>query len=169
MTKLMKIKIPSYKFNSNLDISKISSEIDEVIKSNFYGQKIVVRGLQSEKHTLSRDDLINKILDFGSDRYSLNNNNARLVNDKPIDIFGYGCRVEGEPITLSVLEGFHKYRPMCLEKPQRKVDIWLIYDADKLVNVEYHHNYYDVKAKDGYLFKDSKNKKYALIGVIIIE
>ena len=165
----MKIKIPSYKFNSNLDISKISSEIDGVIKSNFYGQKIVVRGLQSTKHALSKSDLIDKILDFGSDRYSLSNSNARLVNDKPIDIFGYGCEVDDSPITLSVLEGFHKYKPMCLEKPQRKVDIWLIYDADKLKNVEYHHKQYDVQAKDGYLFRDSKNQKDALIGVIIIE
>jgi len=169
MTELLKMKCPSYKFDSKLDINKISSEIDNVIRLSFYGKKIIVRGVQSAKHDLPKEKLLNKILSFGSDRYLSKSKNAVLVNDRPIDIFGYGCKVSDKPITLSVLEGFHKYKPMCLEKPQSKVDIWLVYDANRLINVEYQHSYYNVKAKDGYVFKDQKNKKDALTGVIVIE
>jgi len=45
----------------------------------------------------------------------------------------------------------------------------MIYDADQLENVEYNHGYYNVKARDGYVFKNPDNKKDTLLGVLVIE
>jgi len=68
-----------------------------------------------------------------------------------------------------VLEGFHKWKPKALEKPQRRVDIWMIYDADQLKNIEYTHRHYGVKVKDGFMFNEPSSKKDALLGLIVIE
>jgi hypothetical protein len=57
---------------------------------------------------------------------------------------------------------------MSLERPQLRVDIWMIYDANQLENVEYNHSYYNVKARDGYLFKNPNSKPDALLGVFVI-
>jgi hypothetical protein len=136
---------------------------------NFKGMDVIIRGVQSEKHELPKEDLIKVILEKGTDRYAVSSDNEIKVNDKPIDLFGYACRIEGDNICLPVLEGFHKWKPMSLESPQRKADIWLVYDANKLENVEYNHSYYNVKAKDGYSFKDQNNKLDALLAVIVID
>lgn len=165
-TKLIHISCPDYQFD-NLDLNVVSQTIDCALISNFANQKVVIRGIQSEKHELPKEKLINQILETGSDRYGLENKNEVKVSDQPIDLFGFAC-IAKSPMTLSVLEGFHKWKPMCLERPQRKVDIWMIYDASKLDNVEYHHSYYDVKAKDGYTFKDPLSKQQSLLGVLVI-
>ena len=166
-TKILHIPCPDYQFK-NLDIVKVSKCIDDILISNFANQKVVIRGVQSKKHNLPKEKFVEQILENGSDRYDLENENEVKVSDKPIDLFGYGC-VAKSPMTLSVLEGFHKWKPMSLERPQQKVDIWMIYDASQLDNVEYDHSYYHVKAKDGYTFKDTKNKQKSLLGLLLID
>jgi hypothetical protein len=161
------ITCPDYQFES-LDLEKVSKCIDNAIISKFANQSVVIRGIQSEKHEFPKEQLIRQIIDTGSDRYAQENKNEIKVNDRPIDLFGYAC-IAKSPITLSVLEGFHKWKPMCLERPKRKVDIWMLYDANQLENVEYNHSYYNVKARDGYLFKNPDNKSGALLGIIVID
>lgn len=72
-------------------------------------------------------------------------------------------------MSLSILEGFHKWKPRCLEKPQTRADIWMIYDTTKLENIEYNHSYYNVKASDGYVFKDKSNAVDSLLGILVID
>jgi hypothetical protein len=160
------ISCPDYQFDS-LDLNKISQCIDRSIINKFADQKIVIRGIQSEKHDIPKDKLVQLILDTGTDRHGAKSDHAIKVNDRPIDLFGFGCKAHG-PLTLSVLEGFHKWKPMSLERPQLRVDIWMIYDANQLENVEYNHSYYNVKARDGYLFKNPNSKPDALLGVFVI-
>ena len=117
---------------------------------------------------MPKDELVKKIIAFGSDRFEAKNDNAISVNDKYIDLFGLACKVEG-PISISILNGFHVWRPMSLETPQRKVDIWTVYDAGQLENVKYFHSHYTVKAKDGYIFKNPERKTDALLGVLVID
>lgn len=169
MVKIFKIKCPDYNPSNISTIKKTVKTIDEVIIDNFNGKDVVIRAVQSAKHDISKDELIQKIVDTGSDRYGSDSKNAKSVNDKPIDLFGYACKVDKPPFTLSILEGFHRWKPMSLEVPQRKADIWMIYDANQLINVEYNHSYYHVKAHDGYLFKDTDNKNESLLGLIVIE
>jgi len=162
------IACQDYRFSNNLNLNKVASNIDSVLLENFRGQNIVLRGIQSEKHNLPKDELIQLIVETGSDRYDLDNSNEVKVSDKDIDLFGLACKVIA-PITLPILEGFHKYKPKSLERPQYRVDIWMIYDASKLENVEYSHSYYDAKARDGYVFKNPQKKTEALLGLIVIK
>jgi len=82
------IACPDYRFGNNLDLSKVASEIDNALIDNFGGQNIVLRGIQSEKHDLSKDELIKLIVETGSDRYDFDNSNKVKVSDTHIDLFG---------------------------------------------------------------------------------
>ena len=140
-TKLIHLNCPDYQFD-NLDLGKVGNCIDSALDEAFAGKQIVLRGIQSEKHNLPKDKLVKKIISFGSDRFEKENIHSRDVNDKYIDLFGLACKVEG-PISISILNGFHIWKPMSLERPQRKVDIWLVYDQHLLTNVEYFHSHYN--------------------------
>ena len=60
-TKLIHISCPDYQFN-RLDINKVSKCIDDALIRNFANQKIVIRGIQSKKHSLAKEKLIYLIL-----------------------------------------------------------------------------------------------------------
>lgn len=169
MSKLVEIAVPQYKFNNDLNLESVSKAIDYHLLANFKGKKVVIRGIQSAKHTLPNNKLIQQIIDTGVDRYVEGSKNEVKVTDKPVDLFGYACTLEKRPVVLPILEGFHKWKPKSLERPQSRVDIWMIYDVSQLQNVEYTHKLYNVKAKDGYIFLDSGQKETALLGVIVIK
>lgn len=167
MTKVIHISCPEYNFE-DLNLEKVANCIDKALNDNFSNQDVVLRAIQSEKHDLSKSELIEKILDLGSDRFNVNDRNEVKVNDRPIDFYGMRCKIEGS-ITLPNLEGFHKWKPKCLERPQRRADIWMIYDPKQLENVEYMHAMYHVPCRDGYLFKDIDKKPDALLGLLVID
>ncbi|MEI6850690.1 MAG: hypothetical protein WCK26_01855 [Candidatus Saccharibacteria bacterium] len=166
-TKIIRISCSDYKFD-NLNLEKVSKFIDDVLVDNFSGKDVVLRAIQSEKHDLPKDKIIELIINTGSDRYESKSTNEVKVNNIHIDLFGMACKIK-DSISIKILEGFHKWKPKCLERPQLKLDIWMIYDANSLNNIEYLHSYYHVKARDGYTFKDPKHKVDALIGVLIID
>lgn len=169
MTQLLKITCPDYKFGKALSLEKVSQCIDDALIKYFKDKDVVIRGIQSEKHNMPKEKLIEQILRDGFDRNAPSHKNEVAVSDKHIDLFGYRCVIKQPPVVLPTLEGFHKWKPKSLERPQRKVDIWMIYDAKQLDNVEYNHSHYGVKAKDGYVFKDPKRKQDTLLGIIVIE
>lgn len=157
--------IPSYNFYSAPDLGVIAAAIDQQIEQAFSGQPVVIRGIQAQKHALSRPDLITLIRTTGTDHYQLLANSD--VGGQTIDLFGRSCNATA-PITLPILEGFHRWKPKSLERPQFPVDIWMIYDATQLQNVEYVHDHYNVPAHDGYVFIDSAAKPDALLGLLVI-
>lgn len=167
-TKCIYITCPPYKFDGNIDLEVVSKIIDNCLIDNFSNNNIALRGIQSEKHNINKQAIIDHILRTGSDKYDPGSKNEIKVSDKHIDFFGYACKITSSPITLNTLEGFHKWKPKSLEKPQLKVDIWMIYDSNQLNNIEYNHSYYNVKANDGFTFKKPGNKLACLIGLIII-
>jgi len=167
MTQIIEFKCPDYQFD-NLDVDAVSKCIDAQLIENFANMDIVLRGIQSDKHKLRKPELVKYILDTGTDYYQTDSDNAVKVSDKKIDMFGLGCKAI-IPITLPTLQGFHILKPKCLEKPQQKIDIWMVYDASQLENVEYMHSYHHVMARDGYVFKKPDDKQSALIGLLIIE
>lgn len=169
MTKVIKISCPEYTFNKALDLTAISRVIDKEIVNNFVGLNVIIRGIQSEKHNTGKNELIDIILHNGYDRTVKDHQGEVAVSSKAIDLFGYACKIEQPPIVLPILEGFHKWKPKSLEKPQRRVDIWMIYDAEKLTSVEYTHEHYGVTANDAYLFKNPLKKPEALLGLIVID
>lgn len=165
--KTIHISCSEYQFE-NLDLDNVSKCIDNALIENFADKNIVLRGIQSKQHSLPKDQLINQILKTGSDRNDSDSINEVKVNDRHIDTFGLACVVKS-PITLPILEGFHKFKPKSLERPQLQLDIWMIYDAKKLTNVEYFHGHYKVMASDGYVFKDPANKPDSLLGILVID
>lgn len=167
ITKTIFIDCPDYQFN-NLDLAKVGSRIDDALLDNFANKKCVLRGIQSKKHQLDKNILIENILKNGSDRYQESSDQQVDVCGENIDLFGMACKMDKKPISLPILEGFHKYKPKSLERPQTKVDIWMVYDANQLTNVEYLHSKYKVLAKDGYIFKNPTDKQTALLGIIVI-
>ena len=165
--KLIYVDCPEYNFGTELDYDLVSAKIDNVIDYNFHDQNVIIRGIQSDKHDLTKDELIKYIIKTGTDKYAQSSEISADVNDKPIDLFGYNCIID-HPIVMQFLEGFHKFKPKCLEAPQYKIDIWMFYDASQLECVEYTHKIYNVKVSDGYIFKDPNNKHNALLGIIVI-
>ena len=107
-TKIEHILCPYYQFE-NLDIDKVSKCIDETLINKFNGQNVVLRGIQLEKHDLPKEQFIQHIVGTGTDRYSIESKNEVNVADRYIDLFGFAC-VAKSPMTLSVLEGFHKWQ-----------------------------------------------------------
>jgi len=168
-TKCIHLTCSTYKFDKNIDLKNISQIIDNGLIDNFYDKEVVLRGIQSEKHNIPKQEIIDHILETGSDKYETNSSQGVNVSDKQIDLFGYSCKINESSITLNTLEGFHKWKPKSLERPQLKVDIWMIYDANQLNNIEYIHSHYNVKASDGYTFKNPNDKQAALIGIIVID
>ena len=167
-SKLLHIQCPEYKFDENLNLKKAGQCIDAALIDSFVNKNVVLRGIQSGKHEIPKDKIIEQILKTGSDRFESENSNEVKVSDIDIDLFGLACKIAGS-ISLPILDGFHKWKPKCLERPQRRLDIWMIYDANQLENVEYFHNHYKVMAHDGYVFKDPKHKTKALLGVLVID
>lgn len=168
MAKYIEVRCPEYVFTGSLSLEAVSNCIDVALRDKFENRKVVLRGIQSDRHSLPKQKLIKHILDTGTDRYDFENINEVKVSEKPLDLFGLACVVEKKAICLPILEGFHKWKPKSLERPQCRVDIWMVYDATKLINVEYTHTLYGVKAKDGYLFVNPKNKQDTLLGVIVV-
>ena len=166
--KILRMKCPTYQFNNELDLEKVAKDIDNILINNFRNQSVVLRGIQSEKHDLPKEQLIQQIISTGSDHHDSDNSNDVKVSDKQIDLFGLTCKISGS-ITLPILEGFHKWKPKSLEQPQRRVDIWMIYDITQLENIEYTHGFYGVKTRDGYVFKYPENQKNALLGILVID
>ena len=147
MSKEYTISIPIYTFNDKLVLEKVGKYIDGALLANFKGKDLIIRGIQSEKHKLPKNELINQIIATGTDRYSQNSKNEVRVSDKHIDLFGYARKIDVAPIVLPILEGFHKWKPKSLERPRCRVDLWMVYDVNLLENVEYTHMKYKVKSK----------------------
>jgi len=167
MSRLINFNCPEYICDDKLDLEKISSCIDKVLVDNFADQNVILRGIQSGKHNIPRNELIQKIIDTGTDIYKTDNNTACNMSDRQIDMFGMACKIT-PPITLKVLEGFHKFKPKSLEHPQYPIDIWMVYDPEQLENIEYIHNRYHVKVSDGYIFKNQDDKTSALLAVFVM-
>lgn len=168
MTKQLNLECPSYVFGDSLKLETVGDCIDKALLADFAGKSVVIRGIQSGKHDLDKEGLVASILESGTDRNDRESINEVKVSDEEIGLFGLACRIQETPFVLPILEGFHRWKPKSLERPQLKVDIWMIYDATMLENVEYTHSKYNVKAKDGYRFKDSANKGQALLGLAVI-
>jgi len=134
------------------DISKhIGLEIDNL----FEKQNLLIRGIQSGKHDLSKDDLVQEIV----------NNGREYENTTEPDTI-FAAPYERAVTVQHILEGFHKYKPKSEERPQHPVDIWMIFDSRAYENVEYLHPRHNVLARDKW--KRVNPTKTGLLGAIVI-
>lgn len=161
---IIELKIPEYKFGDNdnsyafdvddrEDVGLISQKIEQAIIQNFSDKDVLVRGIQSGLHDGSRDELINYILQNGCDYkcQGLNSFHATQLTKGTVD---------------EILEAFHVYKPKCRDRPQKIVDIWMVFDKNAFENIEYLHPRHKVTANDKWQQKDNLNN--GLIGILVI-
>ncbi len=167
----IQISLPGYLNQENklAHIGEVAKFIDKTLVENFSNKRIVLRGVQSAKSSYSKTELIKNIVENGTDYTEVASKYEVKVIEKQVDIYGLLCKVApGIAISLPILEGFHKWAPKALERPQYPADIWMIYNAVQLTNVAYKHPRYKVTTKDGWKFKDPEHKDAALLGIIEI-
>ena len=160
------IHIPEYNFDKKTNpysfhlasprkLDGIAQKIELAINSDKSDNIFLVRGIQSKHYALSRDELIKTI--------RRNNTDGSISDNGSFEI--YAAPFEAG-ITKKILEGFHKYKPKCLERPQYPVDIWMIYDKDSFDNIEYMHPRLNVMAKDRWKLKQSNNKSLSKLVIV---
>ena len=170
--KIIHIDIPEYNNNPNIDLKKIASKIDNALTNNFLDKKILLRTVSSSSHDINTAELINLIVKTGTDRYDPTIKGDRYDNKekKRIDLFGRICTVKpGTLMSRSLLEGFHIYGAEFHKKPSARMDIWIIYDRQKLKSVRFTPKGSNQIKGDGYVFKEHTNMPQTLLGLIVIK
>ncbi|HUC89763.1 MAG TPA: hypothetical protein VMR45_03095 [Patescibacteria group bacterium] len=170
--KLIKVQIPKYVVSSEPDHSSIGAVIDETIKQNFDGLTIAVRGLSSAEHPgKTRDELVAIIQRTGTDRYDPQRPGDRYENlqGKPIDLFAFRRKVTSRMQLFKYISwGFYHGSKAIHGKPVR-IDMLTIYDAAQLKAVVHQYAGRDDVKRDGYIFREPKNKAKALLGIVLVD
>lgn len=159
------LSIPEYFFESSINdfawdaverksVDNIASIIDDGLRRNFSMGKTLVRGIQSVRHDLRRDELIGLIIKNGSDYYR---------DSGATDIFA--TEFDEDSVKM-ILEGFHMFKPKCAESPQYIVDVWMVFDQNSFDNVEYLHPRHKTIANDKWRVKHPKDN--GLRGILVI-
>lgn len=169
--KLIRLDVPEYSDNEQLNLSSIASVIDASLLQHFAGKKILLRTLSSRDHAISKEELIKTIMKRGTDRYDPEIKGDRYdnVEGKQIDLFGRICTVkQGNLMSKSLIKGFHIHGAQYHGRPSPKMDIWLVYDRVQLRAISFQPVGHDGKKRDGYIFKNPEDKPAALLGVIVV-
>jgi nicotinic acid phosphoribosyltransferase len=164
MTKVIYIPMPDYKKSHSADYDKVGGAVHEHIKRHFAGKKVVVRALDSSEHEGSVDQLVEKIVEHGTDRHDPSVEGRDYDKHPEIDIFGIRYDVDASPGTIpKLVKKFHEAYNDKLKKPVR-VDIYMVYDAEHLEQVPATKE--GARKVDQFKFKDPSKKKEALKAVI---
>lgn len=168
--KLLSVNVPQYEVHKEPDHKAIGKVVDRVIKSNFESQTIVVRGLSSEAHDKTVEDLVQIIKENGTDRYNPDRRGDRYENikGKHIDLFAFRRKVTPRmELFKDVSWGFYHGAKAIHGKPVR-IDLLTVYDASQLKAVVHQYEGRTDIKRDGYVFKNPEDKTSALIGIIKI-
>ena len=166
---LLTLSLPEYKVDTEPDHKSIGKKIDDELKKCFMGHSILVRGIGSQEHPdKTVDELIQIIVRTGTDRYDPQRAGDRYENTegKHIDLFAFPAHVQPDlAVGDQVIYGFYHSAIGIHGRPTR-IDILTIYDADQLEVVEHQYEGRDDVKRDGFVFKDPKNKQQAVLGII---
>lgn len=165
-TPVAHVDIPEYRFDTSVNpfayntkdaqsVGNIAEAIDIALESNFSVNNIIIRGVQSGNHDIARKQLIESILQNGSDLYR--------SPDKSLEIH---AKEYSQGIVLDIMGGFHVWKPKCEERPQYPVDIWMIFDKEAFDNIEYMHPRHKVIARDKWKLKNSDQG--GLKGILVV-
>ena len=70
MTEILEVSVPEYLVSTEPDHKAIGKVVDVEIKKHFLGQTVIVRGVSSTEHLgKTPDELVETIMQFGTDRY----------------------------------------------------------------------------------------------------
>ena len=165
-------KIPEFYEKNKIKIEKIGDKIDKVLKKHFLGKQVAIRCLGSSEHPKKTvDEMIKIIKKTGTDRYDPKRKGDRYENieNKQIDFFALDFKInKNSKIMEQFVEPFYYWPLIDRGKPVR-IDIVIIYDPKKVNEVVHHYKGRKEAKSDGYVFKEPKNKKDSILGIIKIK
>ena len=180
--KIVSISVPEYKIDSKPDYLKIGVKVDKVIQENFDDGVYIVRAIGKEDHPeLTLDQLVEKILETGTDKYDPNRKSvchdqfsvydydiqAGTFEIKNTKLVNYPGELPG--LFAETIYNFYEHTPFDRGYAVR-IDLLLIYDLGQL-ELAKKVKFRDTNIKLGledylYKFKDRDNKKAALLGIV---
>ncbi|PIR02898.1 MAG: hypothetical protein COV60_03255 [Candidatus Magasanikbacteria bacterium CG11_big_fil_rev_8_21_14_0_20_43_7] len=168
---LYTLPLPEYHASPEPDHGAIGKKVDDFLKEHFLGQYVAVRCLSSGDHPgKSVDDLIDIIQTEGWDRYDPQREGDRYENNegKHIDFFAFDYTIAQESEIFSMFTWpFYHWE---IEKSGRplRIDLILLYKPSKLEQVYFTYASREDEGdrSDGWIFKNPKNKRGALVGII---
>jgi hypothetical protein len=183
--KIVSVSIPEYTIKEKPDYLKIGKKVDTVIEKNFNDRKYVYRAIGIDDHPgLTLDELVSVILKSGTDMYD---RERKGVCYEQFSVYDYDIQAGSfeiknhkiiieETDTYPTLFGdtihdFYENAPLDRGYPVR-IDILILYDSTKLelaklINDKMTRVTPNLE-KYLYKFKNRKNKKGALLGIIKI-
>lgn len=183
--KMIEAKVPEYNMKSKPDYIKVGKKVDKVIEKNFSEGNYVYRAIGKEDHpNLSLGELILIIKKLGTDKYDTK---RKEVCHEEFSMYDYNFqagefKIKNHKIVLDESYEYPSlfgdtikkfYENVLLDREYRiRIDILIIYDAKKLKKAK------KIDPNAGrvrpelerclYKFKNPKNKKGALVGIIKI-
>src|SRR3989344_343093 len=86
-----KISLPEYTLDKKPNYDKIGKKLDTFIQNHFLGKRLCIRALGSQDHSLAKEELIQRILESGTDKYDSQKKSFwhewEIYKDKGIDLF----------------------------------------------------------------------------------
>jgi hypothetical protein len=166
---VLTITLPEYKPGQPPDHKHIGEKLDKLLKQYFMDKKVVIRCIGSQDHpNLSLDELTDIVVKTGTDKYDVKRMGVGYEEfvRKGIQVDFYGEDVEiTEDTSIMSQQIWEMYHSAIGDRGFGvHIDLVLIYDLAKLdmvMNLYSHH-----PTSDGFVFKDSSNKRTALLGVI---
>ena len=183
--KIVTVSTPEYTVGEKPDYIKIGKKVDEVIERNFSDRKYIYRAIGIDDHPgLSLDELIAIILESGTDKYD---GERRGICHEQFSAYDYDIQagsfeIKDSKIVINdsdnyptlfgdTIYDFYKNAPLDRGYPVR-IDIMILYDSHMLEPAEL--TVPGAKGVDPrlekylYKFKDRKNIKKALLGIVKI-
>ncbi len=149
---------------------KVGQKFDRWLEENSPNEDIVLCFLGIQDHPgKTLDELADIVLKTGTDKYDLNRTGQGYnAGAEHIDFFGTPTKVRKDKNIFASELLSDLYRSTLGDRGYAiRIDIVIIYDASKLVSVEYLYGK-DIEESDGFIFRDPENKKDALLGVLKI-
>lgn len=169
--KLIELHIPDYDVKDEPDYKAIGKLIDDGIKNNFIGKRILLRGIGSQQHPdKTADEVIAIIKQTGTDRYDPERIGDRYENieNKHIDLFAFSAKITPKlEFAWQIIYGFY-HSAIAVHGSPTRIDILTIYDASQMTEVVHQYEGRDDIKRDGFVFNNPSNKHDALLGIIKI-
>ncbi len=170
--KLLEITIPEYSVETEPDHKAIGKPVDDLLKQNFMGEKVLIRGLGSMEHPdKSIDEVVEIIKTTGTDRYDPKRIGDRYTNvgDKYFDLCALRRTISPRSEIFWQLSWSFYNSPLRERGYPVKVDIVTIYDAKQLKAVTYSPARHRGRImRDGFVFRKPDDKAAAILGIIKI-
>ncbi|MCL4390358.1 MAG: hypothetical protein M1484_05200 [Patescibacteria group bacterium] len=172
---VISISLPEYTIDHKPDYS-LGARVDQVLKDKFDVSRILVRAISSSDHpNYTRDELVNVILQNGTDKYDPNRKGVAHEEFAPyhadIQAGPFGVDEKTGSMFGGIMRNFYENAPIDRGYSLR-IDILIIYDKDQFVpaeKIEADKPSVDPRfEKFLFRFKDPEHKVKALLDVVKI-